>query len=690
MKRPIALCFPLIALLWALVLLACPRAAQAATTIPGGNIINQTWTPAGSPYLVQGDIIVPVGAKLTVQAGTEVQFATTDALVTGKDTTEVEMTIRGTLEVLGTAASPVNFRSTTVGAGQWYGVVVEGTTATMTMTDLVVQHAQYGFHVTDGAPTLSNFTALTNSYGVYYTGTGGGSISNAVFRGNSSRGVYSYNTGAGSVSIAVTNTTFNQNGSVGLHFFASGPTLSATITNSIITNHTTGIYKESGAGTTVAVNYSNVWGNSTGYSGTSAGTGSFSANPLYVSSTNPRLTSNSPARFASAAGTDIGALPYTGDATSGLLGTLWTNTTLSLAGSPYTASGDLTIAPGVTLTLDAGVTVRFATTDAMVAGTDTTETELIVRGTLTSKGTAAQPVTLASTTAGAGQWYGVIFRQTASNCVVNGVTVTDAQYGFHVAEGAPALESFTAVGNSYGVYYTGTGGGSITNAVFRGNSSRGVYSYNTGAGSVSIAITNSTFNQNGSVGLHFFASGPTLATSIKNSIITNHTTGIYKESGAGTTVTVTYSDVWGNSTNYSGTSGGAGTISSNPLYVASTNLKLQPSSFCIDVGTAVGAPAKDIEGTIRPLNGDGLNGAEFDMGAYEYAPMSVCGDGALGAGEMCDDGAANGQYGKCKADCTGPGPYCGDGATNGPEQCDDGNMVNNDVCTNLCKSPVCT
>ena len=35
--------------------------ARADTTIAGGNIINQTWTAAGSPYLVAGDIVVPAG-----------------------------------------------------------------------------------------------------------------------------------------------------------------------------------------------------------------------------------------------------------------------------------------------------------------------------------------------------------------------------------------------------------------------------------------------------------------------------------------------------------------------------------------------------------------------------------------------------------------------------------------------------
>jgi len=50
-------------------------AAHAATIKTGGNVVNETWTPAGSPYVIQGDITVPSGAFLTIEAGTVVQFA---------------------------------------------------------------------------------------------------------------------------------------------------------------------------------------------------------------------------------------------------------------------------------------------------------------------------------------------------------------------------------------------------------------------------------------------------------------------------------------------------------------------------------------------------------------------------------------------------------------------------------------
>ncbi|UJR78148.1 choice-of-anchor Q domain-containing protein [Sandaracinus amylolyticus] len=128
----------------------------------------------------------------------------------------------------------------------------------------------------------------------------------------------------------------------------------------------------------------------------------------------------------------------------------------------------------------------------------------------------------------------------------------------------------------------------------------------------------------------------------------------------------------------------------NPFFVApGTDLRLTSGSQCIDAGTSTGAPTSDRDGTVRPLDGDGINGPAHDMGAYEYAAVTVCGDSVVGAGESCDDGALNGMYGRCNASCTGPGPRCGDATTNGPEQCDDGNASDTDACLGSCVSARC-
>lgn len=74
--------------------------------------------------------------------------------------------------------------------------------------------------------------------------------------------------------------------------------------------------------------------------------------------------------------------------------------------------------------------------------------------------------------------------------------------------------------------------------------------------------------------------------------------------------------------------------------------------------------------------------------------IPICGDGTIGAGEACDDGADlnTGEYGACSPDCSGR-EYCGDQIVQdaGGEECDDG--VNQspygtvDGCTPDCKLP---
>ena len=62
-----------------------------------------------------------------------------------------------------------------------------------------------------------------------------------------------------------------------------------------------------------------------------------------------------------------------------------------------------------------------------------------------------------------------------------------------------------------------------------------------------------------------------------------------------------------------------------------------------------------------------------------------CGDGEVEAGEFCDDGSSNGEYGHCAADCQGDGPACGDGHIDrGFEQCDDGDTIDGNGCNIDC------
>ena len=76
----------------------------------------------------------------------------------------------------------------------------------------------------------------------------------------------------------------------------------------------------------------------------------------------------------------------------------------------------------------------------------------------------------------------------------------------------------------------------------------------------------------------------------------------------------------------------------------------------------------------------------FNSAASECSPK--CGDGIVGVGEECDEGAANntGGYGKCGSACT-YSSYCGDGVKDEGEECDDGalNGTSKEACPTGCR-----
>ena len=136
----------------------------------------------------------------------------------------------------------------------------------------------------------------------------------------------------------------------------------------------------------------------------------------------------------------------------------------------------------------------------------------------------------------------------------------------------------------------------------------GIYCGNASPTFFNNTVTDNTCQNEGEGGgAYFWSASPTIV----NTIFWGNNGGEISH-GAGSIITITYSDIQGGQT-------GEGNIDSDPLFVDATNndLHLQLDSPCIDTGTTKGTPADDIEGYLRPI------GASHDMGAYEYHYYSL-------------------------------------------------------------------
>jgi hypothetical protein len=446
-------------------LLFLSTAASAQITWPGGNLPAGTTTWSGNVTL-NGDATVPSGATLVIQPGTVVTAAATDASGSG-DASRVELVVQGTLNVAGVAGGGVTFTGAGSGNASWGGIRVEpggaatisratldelnagveavtgaaGVTTSLTFSDSTITNSNRCFRTTGstagtGTYNLTNVSMNGCALGGVNHATGSATLTSCAVQGAPSgyhgayvsggtltldRTVVSNNAGSG-VSVGGGNVTIDRstiayNGSYGVYTYVSGGT--TTVTSSIISHNSgTGAYRANSG--TFSISASNLWGNSATFGPPPTGNAnvasynysnvapvsSISANPLYVdgAAKNFRLTSQSPSRGSGAASVDQGALPFGSDATAGVQGTFHTNTTLS---GSLTVLGDLTVAPGVTLTLQPGTTLTFAATDSVGGGQDGSRGELIVLGTLTAVGVAGQPITFTGAGTGVSAWGGV-------------------------------------------------------------------------------------------------------------------------------------------------------------------------------------------------------------------------------------------------------------------------------------------
>ena len=559
-----------------------------------GSIQNDTTWTIGT--VIADSVYVPAGKTLTIAAGTIVKFNSGKSLV-----------IAGVLVANGTSGNPITFsvNSGSPTPGSWNGIEFQNTSNVGSVfNNCVVSYAGSGpnaaaiFYKTGAhAINISNSNVNFSSTNGINVRASSPHIWRSTFDQNAGYGIFSdfLTTFLLDTSSAVTR---NVTGGIRIAVNAT-----PTITNSRIDSNGIGIFIDNGARPTITNNY--IRGNTIGLQFTAIGSGQ----PIITADT---IVGNTQWGFYNSSttqtvvaernywGSDTGPYSLTnnptgqGDAVSPLVDFQpWsiqasaltvTNETATIAGNTTWTSGvhwvknSITVNGGVTLTINPGVIVKFAS-----------GARLLVNGALNATGQANNMIVFTSdkddsyggdsngdgtvTGPNPGNWdcvymngsgastfsycifkFGgsgsvgnLFFQSTTPTPVTNIFSTNSSNYGLYLSNANPAISNSTFGGNgSHGILAQGSSRIRIHNCISTGNTGWGIVADGGGSSATVVSMDSSNISRNSGGGVYtWYSTG--VQTFSYNRVDSNANTGIWSFNvGAADTVRYLNNTIIGN------------------------------------------------------------------------------------------------------------------------------------------------
>jgi hypothetical protein len=165
------------------------------TLLPPKIAKNTVLNAAGSPYLVEGALVVLPGARLTVQPGTVIWFR------------KLGLVVKGELQINGTEAEPVRFAS--LGSGNWKGIFFDKSQTVNQMQYCEISNAEFGIRASVSTVNLKNCIFQDNVWGIVVE-EGKTEIHNSLIRTSDKIGI-----AARKADLLVKDSVITENGSGG-------------------------------------------------------------------------------------------------------------------------------------------------------------------------------------------------------------------------------------------------------------------------------------------------------------------------------------------------------------------------------------------------------------------------------------------------------------------------------------------